>query len=283
MKEVFRIYIVCMMTIFGTYSLNAQEVLKTPKSDEVSIGNVKVSREGKELVVDYQIILGDDVISCKVDVEMLVGANGKKYTLKPSELKGDTGKITSTGFRQVRYDVEKRKTLLAGKDIRFTLKVSHKDALKGNYLAVASLGVVPQLSYGLMLGYVQKYGGYAKFRSDFKFPNSSYTCSSNGEIEGGGFIWTNGEQRKSFMQITGGGLFRVAKWFYPYVGAGYGSRRVLWQDFKGEWAKVSDFSCASVAFEAGAIFKFGPVALSTGVSTIGFRYTDWEIGVGVMF
>ena len=257
----------------------------SPKKDGVSIGNTKISRDDKDLVVDYQIMLGDNVLSCDVEVIMLVGRRQltQSYVLKATELKGDFGRITESGFKQVRYNVEAEKKARAGQDIRFTLNVKRKDVLKGNYIAMASVGVMPQMSYGLMVGYVKKWGGYAKFRSDYHFKSPAYSCDKYGNIDGGGLIWTNGLQRKSRLQATGGVLYRLTKWCYPYVGAGYGTRSVQWQDYQGQWAEVADYSCKGIAAEAGVILKMGPVAVSAGYSSTAFKYSELELGIGVMF
>lgn len=282
--KIFNIIAAGVLMVMGSLSAQGQTTLPEPKKNDVSIGNVKLSRDDKDLVLDYEIRLGDNVLSCSVEVIMLVGgADGQKYPLTASELKGDFGKITQSGAKQIRYNVERSKERLAGRDIRFTLNVKGKNVLDDEILAMGSVAVMPQMSYGLMLGYVKKFGGYIKFRSDFNFAQPSYQCNANGEIDGGGLIWSSGKQRKSRMQATCGALFRLAGWCYPYVGAGYGSRGVQWQDYEGQWAQVSDYSCKGIAAEAGLILKFGPVAVSAGASTTAFRYTDLEIGIGVMF
>ena len=161
--------------------------------------------------------------------------------------------------------------------------MKRKDVLKGNYIAMASVGVMPQMSYGLMVGYVKKWGGYAKFRSDYHFKSPAYSCDKYGNIDGGGLIWTNGLQRKSRLQATGGVLYRLTKWCYPYAGLGYGTRSLQWQDYQGQWAEVADYSCKGIAAEAGVIMKMGPVAVSAGYSSTAFKYSELEIGIGVMF
>ena len=284
MKKILNILTVCVLTICFAGPAYAQEPLQSPRKDGVSIGNTKISRDDKDLVVDYQIMLGDNVLSCNVEVVMLVGRQTeKRIVLGASELKGDFGRITESGFKQVRFNVEKDSHYLAGKDIRFTLNVKSKNVLDNEILAMASVSVVPQPSYGLMLGYVKKFGGYAKFRSDFHFGPASYTCNRSGEIDGGGLLWANGQQRKSRLQATGGVLFRLTKWCYPYVGAGYGTRSVQWQDYQGQWAEVADYSCKGIAAEAGVILKMGPVAVSAGYSSTAFKYSEIELGIGVMF
>lgn len=252
----------------------------TPSKNGVSIGQTAISREDTELVVDYNLLLGKNVKSCQVEVVMLV--DGKPVVMN-SSLSGDYGKMVSSGLKQIRYDVSSQKEYLAGKDISFTLNVTRLDVMKGRIVAIASVTPAPQFSCGLMLGYVKKFGGYAKVRTDFRSNKFSYTCTRDGHLDSGGVLWANGNVRKTRLQVTGGGLFRVSKWLYPYVGAGYGYRSVLWDDTAGNWAKVTDLSCNGFAAETGLIFKAGPVALSAGVSTTSFKYTELELGIGVMF
>lgn len=152
-----------------------------------------------------------------------------------------------------------------------------------NLLVMASASVYPSMSYGLMLGYVQTVGGYVKFRSNFDFTAGAYTASSDCNIEGGGYLWPSGEKTETIMNVTGGLLIRAAKFLYPYLGAGYGSRNVLWKDTDGAWVGISDYTYSGISAEAGLIFKFGPVALSAGVSNTAFKYTSAEVGLGIAF
>ena len=152
-----------------------------------------------------------------------------------------------------------------------------------NLLVMPVASVYPSMSFGLMLGYVQTVGGYAKFRSNFDFTAGAYNSTSDCNIEGGGYLWPSGEKTETIMNVTGGLLIRAAKFMYPYFGAGYGSRNVLWKDTDGAWVGISDYSFAGLSAEAGVIFKFGPVSLSAGVSNTAFKYTAAEVGLGVMF
>lgn len=260
---------------------HAQDNLQRPSKKDVSIGNTKISRDERELVVDYQIILGNNVLSC--EVEVVLNADGRPVrSYNKSDMKGDYGKITSSGQKQIRFNVENMKHALADKAITFTLNVKNKNVLDNNILAMASVSVFPQPSYGVMMGYVKKFGGYAKFRSDFGSVDPAYECMSDGTMDGG-YFWASGARKKARFQATAGLLLRASGNIYPYVGAGYGSRGVYWQDSNGEWAQVKDYSCKGISAEAGLICKIGPVALSAGVSSTAFKYVEAEIGIGVMF
>jgi opacity protein-like surface antigen len=204
---------------------------------------------------------------------------GSKVTLNPLKLNGDYGKIIESGSKKITYDIDED---LYDKEVFATLTVKQKNVLDNEILTMASMTSMPQYSYGLMLGSVKKFGGYAKFRSDFNSGEYSYVCNSAGEVVGGGYMWASGSQRKYRMQATAGVIFRLSKWCYPYLGTGYGIRSVHWQDYNGQWAQVSDYSCKGIAAEAGLIIKMGPVAVSAGVSTTAFRYTELEVGIGLM-
>ena len=75
---------------------------------------------------------------------------------------------------------------------------------------------------------------------------------------------------------------RFCSWLYGYAGAGYGYADVWWEDYFGEWMRVTDLSAKGIAAEGGLIFKVGPVSLSAGVSTTAFKYSELEVGIGIM-
>ena len=149
-------------------------------------------------------------------------------------------------------------------------------------MVMAVGGVYPQSSYGLMVGYVRKFGGYVKFRSDFNAADYSFECTSDGYKEGGVF-WAGETEARSRMHISAGFMFRASKNIYPFFGAGYGSAVRYWEDYMGNWAKVKDLSSSGLAAEAGLVLRFGCVAVSVGAASSGFSYSEAEVGVGIMF
>ena len=56
----------------------------------------------------------------------------------------------------------------------------------------------------------------------------------------GGTFWASGEEKGSNMSVCGGVVYGFKPNVSTYVGAGYGSRRLAWEDVDGEWAEVSD-------------------------------------------
>ena len=258
--------------------------VRNPYPDEVTLGAMTVERIGSEFTIGYKILLGDNVRWCKT--KLLVSVDGgKTFNFLPTaaNVSGDLGKVYTSGNKSITYDVSADKAKLAGKPVVFKVDVVTKDVLERKVLASAQASVFPQMTYGIMVGMVKKYGWYVKARTDFNFTSSTYNCLSTGEIEGGGYIWTEGTSQKSRLVVTAGGMMRTSRWCYPYVGLGYGYRNMYWKDFQGEWAKVTDMSCAGLSIDAGVALNFGKVAVTLGVNNTSFKYTEAEIGIGVMF
>lgn len=290
-------------------SLSAQE------AGEVSIGNVQVSQSGTEIAIHYDLSFGERVNWCRVEL-FLSTDGGRTFKQIRDGLSGDVDKVVSGGFKTILFDASPMKNRLSGKQLAFKVNIGQKDVsketraviaampaapepipeskrsvapkkaetspAKNRFVVEAAVAVTPQLSYGLMFGMVKNVGWYVKGRSDFSFPASSYECTSDYKTSGGG-MWTGGESKKSRLVGTAGVLFKVAGFLYPYAGVGYGSRSVVWKDSEGNWAKVTDYSCSGVSLDAGVMMNFGKFAVSAGVTNTAFKFTEVEIGIGVMF
>ncbi len=279
----FQLIILSLLIAVSSFA-QSEDYVRNPYPDGVTIGAMKIERTGSEFTIQYKLLLGDDVRWCKTKL-MISKDGGKTYSFAPSaeNISGDLGKQETSGVKVIKYDVSADKQQLAGKQVVFKVDVTTKDVLQRETIAAAQVGVYPQISYGFMFGMVKKYGWYVKARSDFNFQSSSYNCTSTGEIEDGGHIWTNGASKRYRLVVTAGGMLRASRWCYPYVGVGYGSRGLYWKDFQDEWVKVTDKSCAGVALDAGVALKFGKIALTIGLNNTAFKYTEAEVGIGVMF
>lgn len=276
MRKMF--FIVVML--FSAFATSFAQEIPSPRKDGVSIGDTKIARDGNILTVDYGILLGDQVLSCKVDATLLI--DGKPFKAA-KKIKGDIGKIKTSGYKQIRYDISNQKDVLAGKDISFRLNVTRKDVLKTRYLIMATASPIFPRSYGLTFGVVRRYGGYVNFQSNFAFGKYAFTSDQTGAKEDGNYVWLTGNSRIQSLKVTAGALFRAHKAVYPYVGAGYGHIRCLTEDVSGDWGLIKEYSKIGLAAETGIVFRAGPVALSAGVGTIMFKTVSLDLGLGVMF
>lgn len=152
-------------------------------------------------------------------------------------------------------------------------------------LVLADAGYAPgsgELSYGGMAGWAKGFGGYVRYRSSFSGVATQYSVGG-----GQSDVWLDGTVRTSRTLFCAGGLIRVSNAFYPYVGAGYGSRnaygRVSRADGAEGWAELSDYTYSGVAVEAGVVLRLGKFALSLGANCTAFKYTDVDLGIGIAF
>lgn len=158
-----------------------------------------------------------------------------------------------------------------------------EDSKRGDVFLLASLSA-PNMAYGLMAGYQhRRWGGYLAFRSSYTSCKTSYSCTSDGNLGNGSQIWPSGNEKRSNLMVCGGVLAGATKWLTVYAGAGYGFRKLAWEDVAGDWAAVSDWSRSGFAAECGVIASWRRLAVSAGVSTISFRTASFTCGVGLRF
>lgn len=308
--------ILALVSLALSAALSYSQELTPPKRNGVSIGETKVSMGKNEIVIDYRILLGEDVQSCKVNAMMYI--DGKSFR-KATEFSGDIGTITDSGLKRIRYDFSGRKDRLVGKDISFRLDVSDKKVSPYNISATERGGVsgnrVSDLnisekkvigtkwlvsahtsplintmssktsipgSYGVMVGVVKKFGGYVSFRSNYEFAKSEYFVYSYK-----GLTSPTSKTKTSVVKASGGLLFRAYESLYPYIGVGYGFNDRLYlnsdNSYSGSWWLVKDLSNRGLVVEVGIVSKVGPVAISVGASTIKFKTLSLDLGLGVMF
>lgn len=259
-------------------------------TDNVTLEQTSIDRNGTTFIIGYILGLSSEVQTVDVALEISVdGGRNFSSDLLGGTATGDVGLQNISGPKTIYYDFASIKENLAGKQLAFRISIVSKTMAKkpntpaeSDAFVLVSAGFFPQTSFGLMGGYVKKFGFYVKGRSNFSSMAPEYECASDGKTSFG-YIWTSGKQAKSRLTVTGGLLMRATNNIFPYIGGGYGNRAVCWEDSQGQWAKVSDYSCSGVAIDAGIIFKIGPVAVSIGVNNTAFRYTDIEAGFGISF
>ena len=178
--------------------------------------------------------------------------------------------VSDTVFCIGRSDLDRVADMLGGKP-------------RGDVFILASVAA-PDMAYGIMAGYKhRRWGGYLAFRSSFTSCKTSYSCASDGSMENGSKIWPTGNEKRSNLMVSGGVLAGATKWLTIYAGAGYGARKLAWEDIAGNWALVSDWSRSGMAAELGAVVSVRKLAFSAGISTISFRTAAFTCGVGVRF
>jgi hypothetical protein len=160
-------------------------------------------------------------------------------------------------------------------------KIDKKEKIKTYLLLTRSF---PETSYGgtIALQY-GSWGGYIKFRSNFKSVNQAYSCLSNGTINNEGPFWGTGSSTISNLSISGGGLYEVARWLNIYGGICYAASKLFWEDIDYNWALVDDHSHKGVATELGVLICGKVIVAGLGISSINIRTVALDLSLGIRF
>lgn len=155
---------------------------------------------------------------------------------------------------------------------------------EGSFFLLGSAGLNPVMSYGGMVGYVNRWGGYATVRSSFQNEDTGWV-SENRILDDGTILWTKegAKTEAGVLHISGGFVCRVDSWMYPYCGVSYGKYDTLWEDYLGRMVLIRDESWSGMGINVGALFKLGPVSLSCGANYYLGKLFEAEVGVGVFF
>ena len=154
--------------MFSSAVASAQEAGSIDKN-EVKVSEAWVTREGRTLIVEYDLELGANVISC--DMELLMSLDGgRTFNQVPvsGKLAGDIGRMTSSGQKRITYDIDSIKEQLAGRKLAFKVQVKNKKTAQDNKGKFFVMGTGSTLKmYGLRAGYVKKFGGYLAYSDGF--------------------------------------------------------------------------------------------------------------------
>lgn len=189
--------------------------------------------------------------------------------------------ITSDKFGTMKYDFGLR--LKEQTVYKMVMKYDAAGVNKTRTLVMPVMGIGTANSYGVMVGVVKKFGGYAKAKYNFQDQKTDGECTGEGLDGVGQQIWFSGNTVSSRLAVTGGLIFRLAKPLYFYVGGGYGYKKLAWETVDGQWFENSDETYSGIEAEGGLIFRMGNFALSAGVQSNSFKYTEATVGIGIMF
>ena len=153
-------------------------------------------------------------------------------------------------------------------------------------MAGLQAGAYPSFNLGSFVAFcIGKFGFYLKGRTDLagKAPDYSFSLNSDGTIEGGGKMWSEGGQLRKRAVATAGALFKVGPIAF-YAGAGYGNYRCFMEGPNEQWGLVSDLSAKGLSVDAGLMTGIGNRFFAgIGACATGFRYSELEVTLGLRF
>lgn len=155
---------------------------------------------------------------------------------------------------------------------------------KGEILAGLQAGAFPSFNLGGFAAFCPgRYGFYLKGRTDLAggVPEYSFSLNSDGWIEGGGKIWSDGEQYRKRMVATAGAIFKAGP-IAAYAGVGYGSYRCFMEGPNEQLGLVSDLSIKGLSVDIGLMTGLGSRFFAgVGACATGFKYSELEITLGI--
>ena len=258
-----------------------------------NITNISAQQEGRDIVVYYDL-------SDKADVSLDVRFKGRRQ--KTSMLSGDIGKSIESGNRKkiVWHVLDEKGSTFLQNNVIFTVRANAP--YRTILLAEGGVSVLPFTpSGGLMIGGVKRVGWYVKGRSNFIFgkPQPSGSIIPNGDAmtlstNNGDKIIPNdampynitGEYYTTHWVANAGMIVRC--WhqnpmdIYVYFGTGYGKRKQVWKTIHDGYLIYTPSYHSNVSGDLGFIFSYKKFMISAGVTSIGYKYIDMQLGLGVV-
>ena len=116
-------YIIFFAAICSALDAAGQIVaLQVPAADEVVIGNPLVSRDAGNIIVEYDLLLGELISLCDVELQVSTDA-GKTFRQISEGLTGDRNGLSSSGHKTIRIPLSRYAGQFAGKSMAFNLVV----------------------------------------------------------------------------------------------------------------------------------------------------------------
>lgn len=258
-----------------------------------TVTNIRAQQEGRDIVVYYDL-------SDKADVSLYVRFNSKRQ--KVSMLSGDVGKSVDWGNRKkiIWHVLDEKGSTFLQNNVVFTVRANapYKTILLAEG-GIAALPFTP--SGGLMVGGVGLIGWYVKGRTNFIFgkPKPTGRIYENGDYVA---LHTDAGERiipKEAMPYNVTGKQYTTHWvadagmivrcwhqnpmdMYVYFGAGYGERKQVIETLHDGYLIYQPSFHANVSGDLGILFSYKKFMFSAGVTSIGYKYIDMQIGVGVV-
>lgn len=157
------------------------------------------------------------------------------------------------------------------------MKVEHT---KGGFVILPGCSFGNTMSYSLMLGYMGKWGGYAKIKSSF---GSKDKNAIKGDVNDAFF---NGNSKKGRLSAYAGVIGELHPFIYMYAGIGYGNKWLQWETMDNTPMEIRSGTYSGIDPEVGILFKIKAFTFGGGFNClVGDGHTNGEgnISVGVIF
>lgn len=211
------------------------------------------------------------------------------------EVSGDVGLLKNNyGEKTIVWDIFSETDELTG-NVVFEVRAEMKtNSVKKGLLV--SYNYTPTAPVGLRLGFMGNKGAYLSLKSNLNFTGSGlYGTDNNGlnNYTGNGYWIIKENSVQNRYSATAGYLHKFKRNLIFYGGAGYCVDEILWEydeysfdnfnKINTDYALHTSSAIKSIEIEAGLIVKIRKFIILGGVSSIGFKYVEPNIGGGFIF
>ena len=159
--------------------------------------------------------------------------------------------------------------------------------VQNGYKFITLNGAINQygdLSYGLTIGSMRKFGWFASFMTNFNFDTKyDYECDTDHYVTVDGNLYYpkyTGNEAFSSFSFIGGVLMRLSGPVAMRVGVGYGMKVKRYETDNGYWVKNKAISTQGLDASLGLQCNFRGFIISIDCVTSSFKTYEAKIGLG---
>ena len=151
---------------------------------------------------------------------------------------------------------------------------------KSHFLIMVGGAAGYPISYSITAGFLSgKWGGYAKFKSNFVSKGDAMTAGPADAF------YIEGFSRMGRLSVSAGLNGQITDLLLFYAGIGYGSRWVQWKTLSDKLVTIDTLSFSGIDPELGLALKTGKFLIGAGVSALFGTQTVVEanLSIGLIF
>lgn len=177
-------------------------------------------------------------------------------------------------------DIAKQEVIEQKDDKRAWKPASQQVKARGDILVLPSCSFGNIFSYSFMVGYLKKWGGYAKIKSSLGSKGENVTQGNMDDA------FYNGNSKKGRFSVYAGTMGQLHPNIYMYVGVGYGNKWLQWETINNEQIEIQNGTYSGVDPELGVVFRIKKFMFGGGFNCLigqGHKNGEGNILVGVIF
>lgn len=284
MKRFIFILAVILLNLSAINAQHVKDVIATANNDTIVVGCILETSVFCSLELQYSDNNGLTWNTCKaVTGDITKQASGKKTIywncVKDNVIMGNLIFKVNVYPSSMPVVVKNEETPVS-KPKKEVVKIEKQERSKGKFLILPGCSFGNTTSYSLMLGYVNKWGGFVKVKSSFGSRDSK---AEKGDVDD---AFYNGNSNKGRFSAYAGVVSRLHPYIYLYAGVGYGNKWLQWETISNTNIEIQSATYSGIDPEIGILFKIKMFTIGGGFNCLigkGHKNGEGNISAGIMF